>query len=158
MTKVFSNQDMLPMQILTSDSLKTHHASKHHFTSLKTDLIFLWLEVLEGKFRWWECCTNTWQFSLMYHPLQVIFTYYKSWIAVAIRGLLWVKITMANSGLNVIELTFYPQKVVPCNHANATHNLKWVKITHYICTFWIKIYWYANFKNEVFISHTNFLF
>ena len=35
----------------------------------------------------WNCFTNTWQFSLIFHPLQVIFIHYKSWIATAIRGL-----------------------------------------------------------------------
>ena len=63
-----------------------HDASKHHFTSLKTDLIFLQLEVLEWKFPW-NCFTNRWQFSSSFHPLQVIFIHYKSRIAAAIRGL-----------------------------------------------------------------------
>ena len=30
---------------------------------------------------------NTWQFSLIFHPLQIIFIHYKSRIATAIRGL-----------------------------------------------------------------------
>ena len=29
---------------------------------------------------------NTWEFSLIFHPLQVIFIHYKSRIATAIRG------------------------------------------------------------------------
>ena len=35
--------------------------------------------------------SNIWQFSLIFHPLQVIFIHYKSRIATAIRGL---KMTM----------------------------------------------------------------
>ena len=31
--------------------------------------------------------TNTWQFSLVFHPLQIIFVHYKSRVATAIRGL-----------------------------------------------------------------------
>ena len=43
-------------------NLSPHDALKHHFTSLKTDLIFLQLTVLEGIFPW-NSFTNTWQFS-----------------------------------------------------------------------------------------------
>ena len=39
---------------------------------------------------WWKfprnCFTNKWQFSLIFHALQVIFIHYKSRIATAIRG------------------------------------------------------------------------
>ena len=57
--------------------LSPHDALKHHFTSLKTDLINLQLRVLEGKFPW-NCFTNTWHFPFNFsptsshlHPLQV---------------------------------------------------------------------------------------
>ena len=54
------------------NALIPHDALKHHFTSLKTDLIFLQLRVLERQFpcNWF---INTWQFSLIFRPLQVIF-------------------------------------------------------------------------------------
>ena len=39
--------------------LSPHDALKHHFTSLKTDLIFLQPRVLERKFPW-NWFTNTW--------------------------------------------------------------------------------------------------
>ena len=69
--------------------LSPHDASKHHFISLKTDLIFLQQRVLERKFpRNWFA--STWQFSLIFKPPQVIFIHYKSRIAVAISGLLWI--------------------------------------------------------------------
>ena len=66
--------------------LSHHDALKHHFTSLKTHLISLQLGVLERKFpcNWF---TNTWQFSLIFKPHQIIFIHYKSRIAAAIRGL-----------------------------------------------------------------------
>ena len=78
--------------------LNPHDALKHHITSLKTDLIFLQPRVLERKCpcNWF---TNTWQFSLLFKPLQIIFIHYKSRIEAAIRGLLWMKMTMVNSGL-----------------------------------------------------------
>ena len=66
--------------------LSPHDALKHHFTSLKTYLIFLQLGVLERNFPW-NWFTNTWQFSLIFHPPEVIFIHYKSRIAAAIRGL-----------------------------------------------------------------------
>ena len=49
--------------------LSPHDALKHHFTSLKTDLIFLQLRVLERKFplNW---LTNTWQFSLFLNHIK----------------------------------------------------------------------------------------
>ena len=59
--------------------LSPHEAFKHHFTSLKTDLIFLQPMVLELKF--------SWQFSLIFRPHQIIFIHYMSRIATAIRGL-----------------------------------------------------------------------
>ena len=62
---------------LLINPLSPHDALKHHFTSLKTDLIFPQPRVLERKFpRNWF--TNTWQFSWILlptsnhlHPLQV---------------------------------------------------------------------------------------
>ena len=66
--------------------LSPHDALKHHFTSLKTNLIFLQIRVLERKLPW-NCFANTWQFSLIWHPPQVIFIHYKSRIATAISGL-----------------------------------------------------------------------
>ena len=57
--------------------LSPHDALKHHFTSLKTDLIFLQQRVLERKFPW----------NLIFKPHQIIFIHYKSRIATAIRGL-----------------------------------------------------------------------
>ena len=35
----------------------------------------------------------------MCHPLEIIFIHYKSRIATAIRGLLWMEMTIVNSGL-----------------------------------------------------------
>ena len=61
--------------------LSSHYALKHHTTSIKTDLIFLRQRVLEYWF------TNTWQFSVILKPHQVIFIHYKSRIATAFRGL-----------------------------------------------------------------------
>ena len=60
--------------------LSPHDALKHHFTTLKTDFIFLQLTVLEGKFPW-NSFTNTRQFSLIFYPLQVIFSHYKQFSA-----------------------------------------------------------------------------
>ena len=68
--------------------LSPHDALKHHFTSLKTVLIFPQLRVLERKFPW-NWFTNTWQFSLIFKPYQIIFIHYKSRIAAA----------MVNSGM-----------------------------------------------------------
>ena len=77
--------------------LSPHDAIKHHFKSPKTDLIVPQLRVLERKFpRNWF--TNTWQFSLLFHPSQLIFIRYKSRIATEIRDLWWMKMTMINSG------------------------------------------------------------
>ena len=55
-----------------------HDALKHHFTSLKTDLIFLQLGVIEWIFpsNWF---TNAWQFFLLFHPHQIIFIHYSGW-------------------------------------------------------------------------------
>ena len=66
--------------------LSPHDALKHHFTSLKTDLIFLQPSVLERKFPW-DWLANTWQFSLIFKPHEIIFIHYKSRIEVAIRRL-----------------------------------------------------------------------
>ena len=63
-----------------------HDALKHIFTSLKSHLIFLQLRVLLWQFPW-NWFTNTWHFSLIFHPLKIIFIHYKSRIATAIRGL-----------------------------------------------------------------------
>ena len=46
---------------------------------------------------------NTRQFSLIFHPLQVIFIHYKSRIATAIRGLKWIKMTMVHPGFKVLS-------------------------------------------------------
>ena len=43
--------------------LSPHDALKHHFASLKTQLIFSQLRVLEEKKLPWNCFTNTCQFS-----------------------------------------------------------------------------------------------
>ena len=63
------------------DPLSPRDALKHHLTSLKTDLIPLQLGVLELKFplNW---LTNTWQFSLIFHPLKIIFIHYNSRLVV----------------------------------------------------------------------------
>ena len=61
--------------------LNPRDALKHHFTSLKTDLILLQQRVLERKFPW-NSFTNTWQFSLIFHPHQIIFIYYNSRLVV----------------------------------------------------------------------------
>ena len=66
--------------------LSPYDALKHHFTSLESDLIFLQLGGFRMKLQW-NWFTNTWQFPLIFHPLQVIFIHYKSRIATAIRGL-----------------------------------------------------------------------
>ena len=52
---------------LRFNPLSPHDALKHHFTSLKTDLISLQQRVLERKFPW-NWFTNTWQFSLIFKP------------------------------------------------------------------------------------------
>ena len=85
-------------EIAFLNPLSPRDALKHHFTSVKTNLIFPQLEVFERKFSW-NWFTNTWQFSLIFHPHQIIFIHYKSRIAKAIRGLKWMEMTMVNSGL-----------------------------------------------------------
>ena len=45
----------------------------------------------------------TWRFFLILKPHQIIFIHYKSRIATAIRGLLWMKMTMVNSGLKGLK-------------------------------------------------------
>ena len=47
---------------LALNPLSPHDALKHHFTFLKTDLIFLQPRDLEWKFRW------NWQFLLLFSP------------------------------------------------------------------------------------------
>ena len=64
--------------------LSPHDALKHDFTSLKTDLIFLQLRVLEWIFLW-IYFTNTWQFSLIFKQHQVIFTMVNS----GLKGLIY---------------------------------------------------------------------
>ena len=54
--------------------------------------------VLERKFSW-DCCDNNDIFSFICDPLQIIFIHYKSRIATTIRGLWWLKMTIASSGL-----------------------------------------------------------
>ena len=66
--------------------LSPHDALMHHFTFLKIQCISLKLRVSEGKYPW-NWFTNTWQFSVIFHPHQIIFIYYKSRIATAIRDL-----------------------------------------------------------------------
>ena len=56
---------------LTPNAFSPHGALKHHFTSLKTDLIFLQPRVLERKLPW-NWFTNTWRFSLFFHPLTLL--------------------------------------------------------------------------------------
>ena len=67
-------------------SLSPHDVSKHHFTSLKNKLNFPATKGFRMKISM-ELVYNTWQFSFIFHPLQVIFIHYKSGIATAIRGL-----------------------------------------------------------------------
>ena len=52
-------------KILGINPLSPHDALKYHFTSLKTDLIFLQPSVLERKFPW--------QFCSIFKPHQIIF-------------------------------------------------------------------------------------
>ena len=75
--------------------LSPHDALKHHFTSLKTDLIFLHLGVFEWKFPW-NWFIDKWFFSLIRHPLQIIFIHYKSRHAM----------TVVNSDLKVLNKVF----------------------------------------------------
>ena len=88
--------------IVSVNPLSPHDALMHHFTFQKTDLSFLQPRVLEWKFPW-NWFTNTWQFSLIFKPHEVIFIHYKSRIATAIRGLSWMKMTMVNSGLKGLK-------------------------------------------------------
>ena len=77
--------------IRSFNHLRPHDALKHHFTSLKTHLIFLQIRALE----WKSPCNwliNTWQFCSIFKPNQIIFIHYKSRIA-------WMKMTTVNSGL-----------------------------------------------------------
>ena len=66
--------------------LSPHDALRHHFTSLKTDWIFLQPRLLKWKFPW-NRFANTWNFFKFFKPHQVIFIHYKLRIATAIRGL-----------------------------------------------------------------------
>ena len=87
---------------------------KHIFISLKTYLIFLQPRALECIFPW-NWFTNTWKFSLIFHPLQIIFIHYKSRIATAIRGLWWIKMTMVISGLKAWRINL---QVALCNNSD----------------------------------------
>ena len=89
--------------MFTINHLNPHDAVEHHFTSMKTDLIFLQPRVFEWKFPW-NWFTSTWQFSLIFLSLQVIFILYKSRIATAIRGLWYMNMTMVNSGLKELSI------------------------------------------------------
>ena len=71
---------------LTFNPLSPHDALKHHFTYLKTDLIFIQPKVLERIFPW-NWFTITWSFSLIFQPHKIIFIHYKSRFATAIRVL-----------------------------------------------------------------------
>ena len=66
--------------------LSPQDALKHHFTFLKTDLIFLQIRVLEWNFPC-DWFTNSWHFFAIFKPHQIILIHYKSRIAIAIRGL-----------------------------------------------------------------------
>ena len=92
-------------QVCKQKMLNPHDALKHHFTSLKTDLIFQQIMALEWKFPW-NWFTNTWQFSSIFKPHQIIFIHYKSRIATAIRGLQWMKMTTVISGLKGLNKKF----------------------------------------------------
>ena len=72
--------------------LSPDDALKHHFTSLKTDLIFLQQMALERKFPW-NWFTKAWQFSLIFKPRQVIFIH-------------WMKMTVVNSGLKGLTIQY----------------------------------------------------
>ena len=64
---------LLITTIFFINPLSPHDALKHHFTSLKTDLIFLQSRVLEQKFPWiYQWFTNTWLFSFIFKPHQII--------------------------------------------------------------------------------------
>ena len=82
----FYSKYALQRWLFLFNPLSPRDAPKHHFTSLKTDLIFLQPRVLERIFPW-DWFTNTWQFSLIFKPRHIIFIHYKSRIAIAIRGL-----------------------------------------------------------------------
>ena len=71
---------------LSFNPLSPHDALNHHFTSLKTDLIFLQLGVLERKFPW-NWFYQYLEFSLIFKPHNVIFIHYKSEIVAAIPDL-----------------------------------------------------------------------
>ena len=65
--------------------LNPHDALKHHFESLKNDLISWNLGVLKRKILW--NCLKITVYVFICHQLQVIFIHFKSRIATAIRGL-----------------------------------------------------------------------
>ena len=64
-----------------------HDALKHHFTSLKTDLIFLQPKGLGMNISMKLVYQYNMAISLLFHPHKIIFIHYKSRIATAIRGL-----------------------------------------------------------------------
>ena len=85
-TMCHRNTTIVDIRDLGVNPFNPHDALKHHFTSLKTDLIFLQPRVLERKFPW-NWFTDTCQFFFIFHPFQIIFIHYNSRIAAAIRGL-----------------------------------------------------------------------
>ena len=138
--------------------LSPHDALKHHFTSLKTDLIFLQQSFLERKFPW-NWFTNMWQFSLIFKPPQVIFIHYKSRIATAIRGLLWMKMTMGNSGSKgLMKKTLY-NNLIRYTMNEVRLNILAVKLTRIA---WFSAIspsilnrFYSNFAKAIFHSNPN---
>ena len=97
--------------------------------------------VLEWKFPW-NWFTRTWQFSSIFYPHQIIFIYYKSRVATAIRGLWWMKMTMVNSGLKgLILLSCNVVKIIYCMRENANHANKVlvpiILLGHSIWLFWL---------------------
>ena len=66
--------------------LSPHDALKHHFTSLKTDLIFYNQGFLDKNFHETGLKLHG-NFYIFFHPLQIIFIHYKSRIVIAIRSL-----------------------------------------------------------------------
>ena len=73
--------------------LGPHDALKDAFTSRKRDLIFIQLSDLQRIFPW-NWFANTWQFSLIFKPHQIIFIHYKSRMKMTIKsGLKGLKAT-----------------------------------------------------------------
>ena len=90
-TKQIANTRLIVLQVYLYATLKTivvvpSRERVKWLVLLKIDLIFLQQRVLKRKFPW-NWLTNTWQFSLIFQPFQIIFIHYESRIATAIRGL-----------------------------------------------------------------------